>query len=138
MEILKKRKIEVSIILVFYCSDSFKREEHRLRSTVTSGPRSLPRPCSGFRKSWWRRSDMVRVTISLSFRNGEMTRSSQTLPPPLQRRGRCEADLFTPDLSWSHFVWHFDVFLSSQKGNYLSIIYIHQCNKFNEQMYLRT
>lgn len=90
--------------------NSFQREERRLRSTATSGPRSQPRRCSGSPKSWWRRSDKVRLM--------HIIRPVVADPPSLQRRGLPEADL------WRHSSWRFDLCLSSQEMNYWSFTLI--------------
>lgn len=89
--------------------DSFEREEHRLRLTVTLGPRSLPRRCSGSPRSWWRPSDRVRLMSHFCI--SEMTRGSRSSLPaeawPLWSRPLPRSVMES--------LWHSDVFSSSQR-----------------------
>lgn len=71
----KCKTSQTTVILMMFCVkkcnemthfDSVERVEHRLRLTVTLGPRSLPRRCSGSPKSWWRHSDRVRLMSHFS------------------------------------------------------------------------
>lgn len=93
--------------------DSFEREEHRLRLTVTLGPRSLPRQCSGLAKSCWRHSDRVR--LMLHFNISETTHGSGS---------------FLPTEAWPVMKSLSDIlmYFCPLKGNHLLIIYIHTHN----------
>ena len=107
----KTENMHKRIIKLWNSFDSCEREEHLRRLTVTLGLRSLPRRCSGSPKSWERPSD--KVGFNVPPRYGRIQAWAVVDPPSLVVWPLWSQP--SPDLSWSHSAWHFNVFSKPQQ-----------------------